>query len=101
MKREVLRPAASQWKEHICTPSFATFSNQRSGWTTIRCASIGALAIFATWSMTEKPNEILGTSVPSITSRWMMSPQRLMSSMSFSRWRKSAARMEGAIWNMS
>ena len=53
----------------MATLSAASLSNQRSGWTTMRWASMGARAIFATWSMTEKPNEMLGTSEPSMTSR--------------------------------
>ena len=50
----------------------------------------------ATASNTGKPNEMFGTSVPSITSKWMMSAWSLTRRMSFSRCRKSAERMEGA-----
>ena len=42
-------------------------------------------------------HDMFGTKVPSIMSRWMMSAWLFIIWISSSRWRKSAARIDGAI----
>ena len=90
------RSAASRWKLIRPAPALANLSTYLSGLMIMRWASIGFSAMRATASNTGKPNEMFGTSVPSITSKWMMSAWSLTRRMSFSRCRKSAERMEGA-----
>ena len=68
-----------------------------SGSIIIKCTSIGFSALLAIASLTGNPNDILGTNAPSMTSRWNMSAYLFTVSISFSRWRKSAASIEGAI----
>ena len=85
----------------IRAPIEATCSIHFHGSTTIRWASIGRLASLAIASITGKPNDMFGTNVPSMMSRWKMSPLRLTTSTHLSRCRKSAASIEGAISGIS
>src|SRR6056297_535177 len=67
-----------------------------SGCAIIRCTSKGFLATLFICFTIGSPNEILGTYIPSITSRWNQSASLSLTILiSFSRLRKFAERIDG------
>ena len=97
MTSSLFSRAASKWKLIMAAPAFAKRSTYFSGFTIIRWTSRGFRAFFAIASTTGKPKEMFGTKVPSIMSRWKMSAYLFTTSTSFSRLRKSAASIDGAM----
>ena len=79
-------------------PNAFTSGINFSGLTIIRCTSNGFEVNLATYFSTGKPKDMFGTNTPSIISMCTQSASlRLIISMSFARYAKSAERIEGDI----
>ena len=91
-----MSPSASQWTVMASHPASAKVSMYLAGSSIIRWASKNLSEYPLTALITGGPNVILGTNIPSITSRWIQSaPALSVLAISSPSLEKSADRIEG------